>query len=71
MPNVPPTHAEPPRGVNHVVLNVRSLEASHAFWTDIMGFRCVAEVKPVFCIGMVPESGDGGQNTPGRKMVGH
>ena len=47
MPNVPPTHAEPPRGVNHVVLNVRSLEASHAFWTDIMGFRCVAELKPV------------------------
>jgi catechol 2,3-dioxygenase len=47
MPNVPPTHAEPPRGVNHVVLNVRNLEVSHAFWTDILGFRCVAELKPV------------------------
>ena len=47
MPNVPPTHAESPRGVNHLVLNVRNLEVSHAFWTDIMGFRCVAELKPV------------------------
>jgi catechol 2,3-dioxygenase len=47
MPNVPPTHAEPPRGINHMVLNVRNLEASHKFWTEIMGFRCVAELKPV------------------------
>jgi catechol 2,3-dioxygenase-like lactoylglutathione lyase family enzyme len=43
----PPTHAEPPRGVNHLVLNVRDLEISHRFWTEIMGFRCVAELKPI------------------------
>jgi catechol 2,3-dioxygenase len=37
---------QPPRGINHVVLNVRNLEASHRFWTELMGFRCVAELKP-------------------------
>jgi len=37
----------PPRGINHVVLNVRDLEVSHRFWTEIMGFRCVAELKPI------------------------
>src|SRR3989304_885616 len=43
----PPPHPQPPRGVNHLVLNVRDLEASHRFWTEIMGFRCVAELKPI------------------------
>jgi catechol 2,3-dioxygenase len=38
--------AQTPRGVNHVVLNVRDLEASHRFWTEVIGFRCVAELKP-------------------------
>jgi catechol 2,3-dioxygenase len=32
--------------VNHVVLNVRDIEVSHRFWTEIVGFRCVAELKP-------------------------
>jgi catechol-2,3-dioxygenase len=41
------SHAQPPRGINHMVLNVRNLEVSHRFWTDIMGFRCVAELKPI------------------------
>ncbi len=41
-----PTNAVPPRGINHLVLNVRNLEVSHKFWTEIMGFRCVAELKP-------------------------
>ena len=36
-----PTQAETPRGINHVVLNVRDLEVSHRFWTEIMGFKCV------------------------------
>jgi catechol 2,3-dioxygenase-like lactoylglutathione lyase family enzyme len=39
--------AQTPRGINHVVLNVRDLEVSHRFWTEIMGFRCVAQLKPV------------------------
>src|SRR6266550_695476 len=42
-----PSHAEPPRAINHVVLNVRSLEISHRFWTEMIGFRCVAELKPI------------------------
>jgi len=42
-----PTHAQPPRGINHVVLNVQDLEVSHRFWTEIMGFRCVGELKPI------------------------
>ena len=39
--------AQAPRGINHLVLNVRNLEASHRFWTEIIGFRCVAELKPI------------------------
>lgn len=41
-----PKQAVTPRGVNHIVLNVRNLEESHTFWTEIMGFRQVAELKP-------------------------
>src|SRR6202022_224221 len=37
--------AETPRGINHIVLNVRDIEVSHRFWTEIMGFRCVAQLK--------------------------
>jgi catechol-2,3-dioxygenase len=43
----PPSQAQPPRAINHVVLNVRDLESSHRFWTEIMGFRCVAALKPI------------------------
>jgi catechol-2,3-dioxygenase len=41
------TQAQPPRGINHLVLNVRNLETSHRFWTEIMGFRLVAELHPI------------------------
>jgi catechol 2,3-dioxygenase len=34
-----------PRGINHLVLNVRNLDVSHKFWTEIIGFRMVAELK--------------------------
>src|SRR5205809_8112377 len=34
-----------PRGINHLVHNVRDLEVSHRFWTEIIGFRQVAELK--------------------------
>ena len=40
------TTEQTPRGIKHVVLNVRDIEVSHRFWTEIMGFRCVAELKP-------------------------
>ena len=35
-----------PSGLNHLVLNVRDLEESHRFWTEILGFRQVGEVPP-------------------------
>src|SRR5712692_3724508 len=45
--SAPPTHPQPPRGINHVVLNVRNLEVSHRFWSEIMGLRCVAALQPI------------------------
>jgi len=41
-----PAEAQTPRGINHLVLNVRNMEESHRFWTEIMGFRQVAELRP-------------------------
>ena len=35
-----------PRGVNHLVLNVRDMEESHHFWCDLLGFRQVGELHP-------------------------
>src|SRR5262249_45061105 len=35
-----------PVGLNHLVLNVRDLEESHKFWTEIIGFKQVGELKP-------------------------
>jgi catechol 2,3-dioxygenase-like lactoylglutathione lyase family enzyme len=32
--------AQTPTGVNHLVLNVRDLEESHRFWTEMIGFKC-------------------------------
>jgi catechol-2,3-dioxygenase len=34
-----------PVGLNHLVLNVRNLEESHKFWTEIIGFKQVGELK--------------------------
>ncbi len=42
-----PTTARTPRGINHLVLNVSDIERSHRFWTEIMGFKLVAALKPV------------------------
>ena len=33
-----------PRGIDNLVLNVRNLEESHRFWTEIVGFRQVGEL---------------------------
>jgi catechol 2,3-dioxygenase len=33
--------AQTPCGLNHVVLNVRDLEAAHRFWTEYLGFKHV------------------------------
>ena len=34
-----------PTGVNHIVLNVRSMEESHQFWTELVGLRLVGEFR--------------------------
>ena len=38
------TAAVAPRGVNHLVLNVRDIEESHHFWSDLLGFRQVGNL---------------------------
>jgi catechol 2,3-dioxygenase len=35
-----------PWGINHIVLNVRDIEESHRFWTEVVGLRKVGEIKP-------------------------
>ena len=35
-----------PVGLNHLVLNVRNIEESHRFWTELLGFKQVGELKP-------------------------
>ena len=42
-PVVPATPAEAltPAGINHLVINVRDIEESHRFWTEILGFKQV------------------------------
>src|SRR5687768_5551665 len=39
-----PHEAITPVGINHLVLNVRDMEESHKFWTEIMGFKQVGEL---------------------------
>ena len=35
-----------PVGINHIVLNVRDMDASHKFWTEIVGLKQVAQLRP-------------------------
>ena len=35
-----------PAGLNHLVLNVRDIEESHRFWTELLGFHQVGRVPP-------------------------
>ena len=39
------TAAVTPRGVNHLVLNVRDMEESHHFWSDLLGFIQVGTLR--------------------------
>src|SRR5271170_7644763 len=41
-----PAEAVSPRGINHLVLNVRDIEESHKFWTEIVGLKQVAALRP-------------------------
>jgi catechol 2,3-dioxygenase len=40
------TAAVTPRGINHLVLNVRDMQESHHFWSDLLGFKQVGELHP-------------------------
>jgi catechol 2,3-dioxygenase-like lactoylglutathione lyase family enzyme len=40
-----PSAAVTPLGINHLVLNVRDIEESHYFWTEILGFKQVGELR--------------------------
>jgi catechol 2,3-dioxygenase len=44
--NVETPGAVTPVGLNHLVLNVRDIEESHCFWTEIIGFKQVGELRP-------------------------
>lgn len=41
-----PERAVSPVGVNHLVLNVHDIDESHQFWTEVLGFHQVGELKP-------------------------
>ena len=41
-----PAEAVSPSGINHLVLNVRDIDESHKFWTEIVGFKQVGELQP-------------------------
>jgi catechol-2,3-dioxygenase len=53
-----------PIGINHVVLNVRDMEESHRFWTEIVGLKQVGALRPRADLGPMPKmqfySGDHG-----------
>ena len=44
-----------PVGVNHIVINVRDMEESHQFWTDIVGLKQVGALKPRTDLGKMPK----------------
>lgn len=44
-----------PVGVNHIVLNVREMEESHRFWTEIVGLKHVGTFRPRADLGPTPK----------------
>src|ERR1700749_435318 len=38
-----PDEAVTPGGINHLVINVRDMEESHKFWTEVLGFKLVGK----------------------------
>lgn len=40
-----PSEAMQPDAINHLVLNVSDLEASHAFWSELIGFKEVVAIN--------------------------
>jgi len=46
--------ASTPVGVNHIVLNVRNMEESHRFWTEVVGLKQVGALRPRTDMGPMP-----------------
>jgi catechol 2,3-dioxygenase len=44
-----------PVGINHIVINVRDMEASHKFWTEIVGLKQVGALSPRAGLGNAPK----------------
>ena len=40
-----PSSPSRPSGLNHLVINVRDMDQSHRFWTDMLGFRLVDKLR--------------------------
>ena len=40
-----PTPIDTPVGLNHLVINVRNIDASHRFWTEVVGLKLVGELR--------------------------
>jgi catechol 2,3-dioxygenase len=38
-------YAQTPLGLNHLVLNVRDIDAAHTFWTECLGFKQVGSFR--------------------------
>lgn len=38
--------ASTPVGLNHLAINVRDIEESHRFWTELLGFRQTGALRP-------------------------
>jgi catechol 2,3-dioxygenase len=45
IPPPAPAEALTPAGLNHLVINVRDIEESHRFWTEILGFKQVGQSR--------------------------
>ncbi len=45
MTSASPNGPVPPSGLNHLVINVRDIEESHRFWTEMLGFTQVGEFQ--------------------------
>src|SRR5258708_17875791 len=55
-PSKPQTSGSPtPVGVNHVVLNVRDIEESHKFWTELVVLKQGGALRPRADMGAVPD----------------
>ena len=46
MPTTAPSGPVAPSGLNHLVINVRDIAATHKFWTGMLGFTQVGEYRP-------------------------